>query len=73
MIDGQIFSYQLVKSYLRRYNIQKIATGQGDDYTTGCLLNYPYFKEHYKMIVRKNCKHLLLIWKQYSKFLLLEI
>ena len=24
--------------------------GQGDDYTTGCLLDYPYFKEHYKMI-----------------------
>ena len=31
-------------------NIRKIATGQGDDYTTGCLLDYPYFKENYKMI-----------------------
>ena len=31
-------------------NIRKIATGKGDDYTTGCLLDYPYFKEHYKMI-----------------------
>ena len=31
-------------------NIIKIATGKGDDYTTGCLLNYPYFKDHYKMI-----------------------
>ena len=30
-------------------NIRKIATGQGDDYTTG-LLDYPYFKDHYKMI-----------------------
>ena len=29
----------------------KIVTGQGDDYTTGCLLDYPYFKENYKMIV----------------------
>ena len=29
---------------------QKIATGQGDDHTTGCLLAYPYFKENYKMI-----------------------
>ena len=27
-----------------------IATGQGDDYTTGCLLDYYYFKDHYKMI-----------------------
>ena len=31
-------------------NIRNIATGQGDDYTTGCLLDYPYFKDHYKMI-----------------------
>ena len=31
-------------------NIRKIATGQEDDYTTGCLLDYPYFTDHYKMI-----------------------
>ena len=31
-------------------NIRKVATGQGDDYTTGCLLDYSYFKENYKMI-----------------------
>ena len=31
-------------------NIRKIATGQGDDYTTGCLLDYSYFKDTYKMI-----------------------
>ena len=29
---------------------QKIATGQGDDYSIGCLLDYPYFKEYYKLI-----------------------
>ena len=29
--------------------MQKIATGQGDDYTTGSLLNYLYFKKHYEM------------------------
>ena len=27
-----------------------IATGQGDDYRTGCLLDYNYFKDCYKMI-----------------------
>ena len=32
-------------------NIRKIATGRGDDYTTGCLLDYTYFKKYYKMIV----------------------
>ena len=36
---------------MRTYNnIRETATGQEDDYTTGCLLDYPYFKEHYKMI-----------------------
>ena len=34
-------------------NICKTATGQGDDYTNGCLLDYSYFKEHYKMILSK--------------------
>ena len=28
----------------------KIATGQGDDYTIDCLLDYLYFKIYYKMI-----------------------
>ena len=30
--------------------LEKFATGKRDDYTTGCLLDYPYFKENYKMI-----------------------
>ena len=39
------------KNNLRTYdNIRKIATVQGDDYTTGCLLDYPYFKEYYKQV-----------------------
>ena len=31
-------------------NIKKIATGQGDDWSTACLLDYNYFKDHCKMI-----------------------
>ena len=31
-------------------NIRKITTGQGDNYTNGCLLDYTYFKKYYKMI-----------------------
>ena len=31
-------------------DIRKIAIGYGDHYTTGCLLDYPYFIETYKMI-----------------------
>ena len=46
-----MFFDQPVKSDRRTYdNVRKIATGQGDDYTTGCLLNYLYFKDQYNMI-----------------------
>ena len=45
MIDGRNFFDQPIKSDLKAYdNIRKIATDQGDDYTSGCLLDYPYFK-----------------------------
>ena len=41
MIDGKNVFDQPVKSDMRTYdNIRKIATGQVDDYTTGCLLDY---------------------------------
>ena len=30
--------------------IRKISTGQGDDYTTGCLLDFAYFKKNYRLI-----------------------
>ena len=51
MMDGRNFSDQPINSMNKTYeNIRKIATGKGDDYTTGCLLNYPHFKENYKMI-----------------------
>ena len=45
------FFDQPINSDLKTYeNIRKIATGQGDDYTTGCLLDYSYFKDYDKMI-----------------------
>ena len=51
MIDGKNVFDQTINSDLKTYeNIMKIATGQGDDYTTGCLLDYSYFKDYYKMI-----------------------
>ena len=31
--------------------IWKITTGQGDDCTIGCLIDYQYFKEYYQLIV----------------------
>ena len=45
MINGENFFDQPIKNNKVTYdNIRKIATGQGDDYATGCLLDYPYFK-----------------------------
>ena len=45
MIDGKNFFDDPAKSDMKTYdNICKIATGQGDDYTAGCLLDYIYFK-----------------------------
>ena len=44
MIDGKMFFDQPVRNDKVTYeNIRKIAVGQGDDYTTCCLLDYTYF------------------------------
>ena len=49
MVDGKNLFDQPVNSDLKTYeNIRKIATGQGDHYTNGCLLGYSYFKKNYK-------------------------
>ena len=51
MIDGKKFFDQPTKNDKIAYEkIRKVATGQGDDYTTGCLLEYTYFKDYYKII-----------------------
>ena len=36
---------------IKKYEeVREIAIGQGNDQTTGCLLNYQYFKDHYQLI-----------------------
>ena len=51
MINGENFFDQPIKNNKVTYeNIRKIATGQVDDYATGCLLDYSYFADTYKMI-----------------------
>ena len=51
MINGENFFDQPMKNNKVTYeHIRKIATGQGDNYTTGCLLDYSYFADTYKMI-----------------------
>ena len=75
MIDRQHFFDQPVKSNLRTYdNIRKIAFGQGDVNTTGCL-DYNYFNNYCKMISIDLSKQQALkaIQKQYNKLILHEI
>ena len=51
MIDGKNVFDQSINRELKTYeNIRKITTGQGDNYTTGCLLNYSYFTENCNII-----------------------
>ena len=51
MINGEnVFDQPIKNNKVTHENIRKIATCQGDDFTTGCLLDYPYFKDGYKMI-----------------------
>ena len=51
MIDGKNIIDQPIYSMDKTYeNIRKSTIGQGDDYATGCLLHYSYFKNHYKMV-----------------------
>ena len=51
VIDGRNFFDQPRKNGQITYdNIRKIAADQGDDYTTRCLLDYPYFTKYHKLI-----------------------
>ena len=45
-IDGKDFYDQPINDSVKQYDeIRKISTGQGDDYTTGCLLDFAYFEK----------------------------
>ena len=46
-IDGRNFYDQPINDSIKQYDeIRKISTGQGDDYTTGCLLDFSYFEKN---------------------------
>ena len=51
LVDGRNFYDQPISEEIKKYDeIRKIAIGKGDDYTTGCLLDYQYFLNHYQLI-----------------------
>ena len=50
-IDGRNFYDQPINDSIKQYDeIRKISTGQGDDYTTDCLLDFSYFEKNYRLI-----------------------
>ena len=51
LIDGRNFYDQPVNDIIKQYDeIRKVSIGYGDDYTTGCFLDYTYFKDNYRLI-----------------------
>ena len=50
-IDGRNFYDQPINDSNKQYDeIRKISTGQGNDYATGCLLDYSYFRKKYRLL-----------------------
>ena len=49
--DGRNIYDQSINDLIKQYDeVRKISTGQGDDYTTGCLLDFAYFEKNYRLI-----------------------
>ena len=53
-IDGRNFYDQSINDSIKQFDeIRKVSTGQGDDYTAGCLLDFAYFEINYRLIAAK--------------------
>ena len=51
MINGINFYDQTINDSIKQHDeVRKTSTGQGDDYNTGCLLDYPYLKDIYRLM-----------------------
>ena len=48
--DKNVFDQRINNDIKTYVNVRKTATGQEDDYRTGCLLDYSYFTRNYKII-----------------------
>ena len=51
LIDGRNIYDQPINDLIKQYDeVRKVSTGKSDDYTTGCLLDYAYFKDNCRLI-----------------------
>ena len=76
-IDERNFYDHPINDSVKQYDeVRKISTGNGDDYTTGCLLDFAYFKKIYKIMAADLSKQKaldILIQEQYNELFLLDI
>ena len=73
-IDGRNFYDQPINDSIKQYNeIRKISTGQGNDCTTGCLLDFAYFEKNYRISAAdlSKVKALVQTQEQFNKLFLL--
>ena len=68
---------QPINDSIKQYDeIRKISTVQGDDYTTGCLLDFAYFENNYRLLAADLSKQKALDAdfnkEQFNKLFLLE-
>ena len=76
LTDGRNFYDKPFNDLIKQYDeVRKVSTGHGDDYTTGCLLDYAYFKDSYRLIAVDLSKQKSLdeFNKQYFKEFLEEL
>ena len=51
MIDGGNLYVRPINDLVKQYDeVRKVSAGQGGNYITGCLLDYAYFKDNYRLI-----------------------
>ena len=51
-IDGRNFYDRSINDLIKQYDeVRKISAGQGDDYTTRCLLDFAYFEKNCRLLV----------------------
>ena len=60
-IDGRNIYDQPINDLMKQYDeIRKISRGQGDNYTTGCLLDFSYFEKNDRLIAANLSKQKVL-------------
>ena len=76
MIDGRNVYDQPFNDLIKQYHeVRKVSTEHGNDYTTGPLLDYAYFKDNYRLIAVDLSKQKALDadWEQFNKYYFKEL